>query len=61
MTKKHGGLRANSGRKPAKRKKESIFVYVYEDEVSAVGGKDVAKAIAEVAIARKAKNILNNS
>jgi len=53
MIKKHGGFRANSGRKEAARKKKAVFIYVYEDEVAAVGGQVAAKAIGEQAVARK--------
>lgn len=56
--KKHGGKRNGAGRKPADRKKTSVFAYVYEDEIAAVGGREQAKTIAEQAIQRKAKIIL---
>lgn len=56
--KKHGGPRPGAGRRPVKDKKTSVFAYVLASEVEAVGGKDAAKALAEQAISRKAKNIL---
>lgn len=59
--KKHGGSREGSGRKPATRKKTAIFIYVYEDQVEAVGGKEAAKVIGEQAVTRKAKNSLKKS
>lgn len=59
--KKHGGKRNGSGRKPAERKKTSIFIYVYEDIVEAVGGKEAVKVFAEQVVTKKGKNILEKS
>lgn len=43
MKGKHGGKRANSGRKTLSEKKEPITVYLYPSEIDRLGGKDGVK------------------
>lgn len=56
-----GGSRPNAGRKKVADKKVSVFAYVPESQVEALGGKEAAKEIAEAAISRAAKRKIKTS
>lgn len=58
MTKKtkHGGSRPNSGRKPVKDKKVSLFLWLPESVIVLAGGPGEAKRIGEAAVNKAAKN-----
>lgn len=42
-TKKHGGKRNGSGRKPVVDKKQAVFVYIRKSVIKSNGGKKAVK------------------